>query len=235
MRSEPPPALEEIEDRTLRMIVMDGAPENDSTEDVTRFDNVEVFRPPGTDFAVITGDELADLRQRLRAAEQREDREDSGIRPRTTPQDGLPWALRETIDHDPEDVDPLADLEILVEPPRSFDEWTESISSLPEIEVAVAPLSESNFYGGFDPEHPDGVFLATYRDLPLDTPVYAVVHLPAGYRFRTPALVEFVREPEAATDDAPAGVGLRMCGLDNRMRRLIREFVKHRPPMFYVG
>jgi len=175
-------------------------------------------------------------------------REGSGIRARPTPDEGLPARFRETLptseqyapSHDDVErwletaFDPIEDLDIDIGPPVSFDEWVESIGALPEVEVALAPHSESNFYGGFDETQPDGVFVATYRDLPVDTPVYAVVHLPGGYRFRTPALVEFVREPEAATVGLPAGVGLRMCGLDGRMRRMIRAFAKHRPPMFYV-
>lgn len=78
-------------------------------------------------------------------------------------------------------------------------------------------------------------FVATYQTLPAEAPVYVTVLLPAGYRFRTPAIVEWVREPEAAEVGMPAGMGLKMCGLDHAMRRLIRSFARHRKPIFYVG
>lgn len=237
VRSEPPPRSTQLElepafepeaDRTVRVRPVEDPP--------TRVDRVEVFAAPGTDFQVMSRDMIEELREKLRAAEARESALGSGIRERPTPREGLPASLRETTDHGTlVDADPLEDLEVEVEAARTIDEWEHALGGPPTIEVALAPNSESNFYGGFDEEYPDGVFVATYQPIPTDAPVYAVVFLPGGYRFRTPALVEFVREPEAATPDAPAGVGLRMCGLDGRMRRLIREFAKHRPPMFYVG
>ncbi len=222
VRSEPPAAEADVEDRTLRTLF-------EEPEDPTSVDSVEVFRAPGTDYVQMSGGVMSLLRARLREAEAREEAAGSGIRARPTPSGEL-----SSSEAAPE-ADPLAELHIEVEAPRTFDEWTESISALPELEVALAPHSENNFYGGFDEEHPDGLFLATYRDIAVGTPVYAIVHLPGGCQFRTPALVEFTRGQEAAACDASPGVGLRMCGLDARMRRLIREFVRHRPPMFYVG
>ena len=106
---------------------------------------------------------------------------------------------------------------------------------MPEIEVALAPNSESNFYAGFDDEHPQGVFVATYQRFEVGTPVYAKIYLPGGYRFRTEAVVEWTREAEAAGQGLPAGVGLSMCGLDHRMEALVRTFVKLRKPIFFLG
>lgn len=230
VRSEPPPRSTELEipedDRTQRCVAI---------VDPTRHDRVEVFAPPSTDFQVLSSDMLEELRAKLRAAEEREARQGSGIRERPTPELGISFALTDTIEHAPIRLDDDLEIDVDVDAARTLGEWAESLAAPPVVEVSLAPNSESNFYGGFDEEYPDGVFVATYQAIAADTPVYAVVHLPGGYRFRTPAIVEFVREPEAASPEAPAGVGLRMCGLDGRMRRLIREFAKHRPPMFYVG
>lgn len=232
--SRPPPAIafaSAEEPVTARVTLVDPLPPLTGIDgdDATRVDR---FRhgAPSTEVSGLTTDLLAELKRRLREAEAREEaeaEEGSGIRLRPTPPDGV----RE--EWEPTD-DAWDDLEIDIEPPCTHGEWAERFDSLPELEVALAPRSESNFYGGFD-ENPDGVFVATYRDLPIDTPVYVIVHLPAGYLFRTAALVEFVREPDAATPEAPAGVGLRMCGLDARMRRLIHEFARQRAPLFYVG
>ena len=240
--TRPPAALAAPEDEvTNRMYVVPTPPPGTAhdTDDYTRIDHLRSGTTPlpaPSDSVALTSDHIAELKRRLAEAEAREEAAGSGVRLRPTPPEGVIASVDGAVFEELESVigEPL-DLDIDVEPPRSFGEWTDELTSLPELEVALAPNSDSNFYAGFDSEHPDGVFLATYRDLPVDTPVYAVVHLPAGYRFRTPALVEFVREPEAATPDAPAGVGLRMCGLDPRMRRLIREFAKERAPLFYVG
>jgi len=218
------------EDQTFRMFMVDAEVD---AEDETSVDSVEVFRAPRTDYVEMSTDLLAQLKERLRVAEAREN-EASGVRARPTPPEApLRGAL--AFFEMPQEADPLAELHVEVDAPRTFDEWTESISTPLELEVPLAPHSENNFYGGFDDDHPDGLFIATYRDLAVGTPVYAKVLLPGGLMFRTAAFVEFSRGYEAADYDASPGVGLRMCGLDARMRRLIREFVQHRPPMFYVG
>jgi Tfp pilus assembly protein PilZ len=170
---------------------------------------------------VLTASMLDELRRRLREAEEREE---SGIRARPAPEDA---------------IDPQAALEIGVGDAYTSEALEAALSPLlelerVELEAALAPNSESNFYAGFDDEHPDGVFVATYSRLAIGTPAYVTVHLPAGHRFRTPALVEWVRPPEAAGPDLPAGIGLKMCGLDAETRALVRIFARHRKPIFYV-
>lgn len=211
--SEPDASLRDEEDRTVRGVYLGAEVEEEHTA-------------PGVietsaDEHVLTTDMLEDLRRRLRAAEEREE---SGIRLRPTPSDASLDAV----------IDSLAELEIDVELDDSFGAGSLPGVELPELEVALAPNSESNFYAGFDDEHPDGVFFATYSRLTVGSPVYVTVLLPAGHRFRTPALVEWVRPPEAAGPLAPAGVGLKMCGLDAEAQRLVRTFARHRKPIFYV-
>lgn len=248
--SRPPPSSAAIavaeEPVTARVAFVDPLPpltgiDGDDATRVERFRfaghaEVEPSEPseeeaPSVHRAMLTIDHLAELKRRLREAEAREEaaaEEGSGIRLRPTPPEGVREDWVPADDH-------FEDLDIDVVPMRARSEWAELDDTLPELEVALAPRSESNFYGGFDNDAPDGVFVATYADLPIDTPVYVVVHLPAGYQFRTAALVEFVREPAAASPEAPAGVGLRMCGLGATEQRLIREFVRQRSPLFYVG
>lgn len=235
VRSEPPPPSAS-EDRTERMTVAAAAA--DPAVDPSRHRRT---LEESTDFQVMTTQMLEELRRRLRDAEAREREIGSGVRVRTPENgllpsvDGLAVETFEAAEPRSEArAEPLPDVEIEIDEPRTFDEWDEVLSALPELEVALAPRSESNFYGGFDDEHPDGVFVATYRELPVKSALYVVVHLPGGYRFRSPALVEFVREAPDADDGIPAGLGLKMCGLDARMRQLIRNFCKHRPPMFYL-
>jgi len=183
----------------------------------------EVLRREDTERTMFTNDMLEELRAKLREAEAREE---SGVRPTPVP-------MRPAVA--PPSLDDLDDLEIDVEEPKTYEELEEVLTALPELEVALAPQSESNFYAGFDESHPTGLFFATYRRMEVGEPVYLDVFMPAGYRFRTPAVVEWVRPPEAAEPGLPAGVGLQMCALNARMRRLIRTFARHRKPMFYVG
>lgn len=246
----------EPEERTARAFFLAPPPSAEAEEDRTAVDRARSLTLVGHDTApaVLTSDMVEELRRRLREAEAREA---SGVRIRPTPEDGTqrdaliasaprseaPWAEPPEVAYgiasaersEPaawmmEALDPLADLEIEVEEPRTLEELEEVVSPLPELEVALAPKSESNFYAGFDDEHPDGVFVATHAWLPVGTPVYLSVRLPAGYGFRTPALVAWIRPPEVG---APPGMGLEMCGLDHRMRRIIRAFVRYRRPIFY--
>jgi Tfp pilus assembly protein PilZ len=225
------------EERTARGFFVAPAPAVERDEEDRTAVEGRALRYQGRDepATVLTTDMVEELRRRLREAEEREA---SGVRIRPTPEKGLSrpeLALDAALDSlaglEP---DPALDLDIEVEEPRTLDELEEVLSPLPELEVALAPESDSNFYAAFDDEHPSGVFLATYTSvLPIGAPVYLTVHLPGG-SFRTPALVEWVRPAEAAAPGSPPGVGFALCGLDVRQQRLIRAFVRHRRPMFYV-
>lgn len=167
-----------------------------------------------SDHAVFTADMLEELRRRLRDAEAREA---SGVRPCPTE----------------EELE--IEVEVELDEPGELGSLEGVLGALPELEVALAPNSDSNFYAGFDDEHPDGVFVATYSQLAVGAPVYVTVHLPGGYRFRSAAMVEWARSGEACAPGLPVGIGLSLCGLDLPTRRLIRSFVRHRKPMFYLG
>lgn len=93
------------------------------------------------------------------------------------------------------------------------------------IEVAVAPYSDSNFYEDLDGRV--GVFVATYRDLPMGKPIRVEVHLPGGRGFEAIGKVEWARTAE----DCWPGVGLRFVSLSGAARALVRRFMRCRPPM----
>lgn len=214
----------EPEERTARAFFL--APVEPCDEDRTLVDPVASgarYRVgDSSEHAVLTADMLEELRRRLRDAEAEEA---SGVRLRPTSDagGGSDWLGED------------GELEIDVD----LEELEGMLSVLPELEAALAPNSESNFYAGFDDEHPDGVFLATYAHLEVGAPVYLTVLLPAGHRFRTPAIVEWVaegpRRDDAEAQGLPRGVGLSMCGLDASAHRLIRSFVRQRKPIFYVS
>lgn len=208
--------LREEEERTVRGVFLGPEVEEDRTE-VSPIDGATTYVGDDADRAVFTSEMLQELRRRLREAEVREA---SGVRLRPTADD-------DDADEELElDVDVELDLDLEQVAPRA---------PVAELEVALAPNSESNFYAGFDDEHPDGVFLATYTRLPVGAPVSLEVHLPAGHRFRTAARVEWVRPPEAAAPGVPAGIGFSMCELDEAARSLVRSFARQRKPLFYVA
>lgn len=183
-------------------------------EDRTRVDR---YRLETSDTTKLSSAVMETLKAKLREAEAREER-----RLAPTPKLGLS-----------RDDDEL-ELDIEVEEPTSLDPDLDP-STLPKVVVALAPNSESHFYGGFDETNPDGVFVATHHLMDLGAPVRLELMLPGGYEMHATAVVEFVRPPEAAEAGAPTGYGVRLCELDVSMRRLIAAFCKHRPPYFYVG
>ncbi|MCC6874411.1 MAG: hypothetical protein IT378_08930 [Sandaracinaceae bacterium] len=169
---------------------------------------------------------LEALRDRLRETIARE--EESGLM-RRTPEGGLercavPPAVA---------PDPLADLEITVEDPE-LEALGAALGELPELEVGLAPNSESNFYAAFDEAHPDGLFVATYARHAVNAPLHVVMCLPGGARIRAAAWVEWVRPAEAAADGLPAGLGLRLAGLGELERRHIARFARSRRPYFFA-
>lgn len=214
--------LREEEERTVRGVFLGPDVEEDRTE-VTRLDGAMTYVGDDADRAVFTSGMLQELRRRLREAEVREA---SGVR------------LRPTAEDDDADDELELDVDVELDLDLHLDLHLEQVAPrapVAELEVALAPNSESNLYAGFDDEHPDGVFLATYSRLPVGAPVSLEVHLPAGHRFRTAARVEWVRPPEAAAPGVPAGIGFSMCELDEAARSLVRSFARQRKPLFYVA
>ena len=170
---------------------------------------------PGRE-AALSMSMLDELRRTLRAAERRE---------RETGRSGV--HLRSEASREP------VEIEVEVEVAPLPEEAEEALGELPELEVALAPRSESTLYGGFDADPAEGVFIATYERLPVGSALFVRVHLPGGHGFRTPATVEFVREPEAEQPGLPVGMGVRLKGLDARMRGLLKTFARFRTPMFW--
>lgn len=193
---------------------------SETGEDYTAVDR---YRIEASDTTKLSRAVMDTLKAKLREAEAREER-----RLAKTPKLGLQRPAQDT------PVEDSLEIDIEVEEPTYFDPDLDP-STLPKVVVALAPNSDSHFYGGFDETNPDGVFVATHHLLDLGAPIRVEMLLPGGYEIHASAVVEFVRPPEAAHEGAPTGYGVRLCELDVSMRRLIAVFCKHRPPYFYVG
>ena len=100
------------------------------------------------------------------------------------------------------------------------------------VEASLAPRSQSNLYVGFDGNRPEGVFMATYAALALESDVHLVLHIPGHCELHLRAVVEWSRDSACA--DGPPGVGLRFQHLSEGEEALLRNYLQHREPIFHV-
>jgi len=102
----------------------------------------------------------------------------------------------------------------------------------PRISLAVAIDlgSDSHFFSGLSGDVSEGgVFVQTYRELPLGSEVEIDFDLPTG-RIQTHGTVRWHRSP---SESAPPGVGIAFQELADEARSLIHEFCEARAPLYY--
>jgi uncharacterized protein (TIGR02266 family) len=98
------------------------------------------------------------------------------------------------------------------------------------LDAKVSLASESQFFAGLDGEVSDGgVFIETYRPLPVGTPVDIDIELPEG-RVSAAGCVRWVRD---AASGAAAGVGIELVIVSRADRRTIERFCRKRTPLYY--
>jgi len=95
------------------------------------------------------------------------------------------------------------------------------------LEAAVAPQSESHLWEGFDGEL--GVFVATYQEHAIGTPIRLTLHLTHQATVTVPGTVRFVRDAE----DGWPGVGVELDRPSDALRAAFRSFGRVRPSAFY--
>jgi hypothetical protein len=107
------------------------------------------------------------------------------------------------------------------------------------VDVVAAELgahSPSNFYKGLsgnDIVDHGGLFVSTYKLLPLGHPVRVRVSLPGGYEFEANAIVRWRREQSDGAGDAPPGFGAQFTEITPEARQLVYRYVRNREPMFH--
>jgi uncharacterized protein (TIGR02266 family) len=98
------------------------------------------------------------------------------------------------------------------------------------IEVEVSYATESNFYVGLTGDVSEGgLFLATYRKIPVGSQLDLELWLPGG-KIEAHGIVKWVRE---ASEGAPPGVGISFEPLDDETREKIHSFCAERAPWYY--
>jgi len=97
------------------------------------------------------------------------------------------------------------------------------------LEAAVALRSESHLWEGFDGDL--GVFVATYRELPIGSPVTLTLHLLGEPTLTLHATVRFLRDDPSQW----RGLGLQLDQPTAYLREAFRRFGRRRPPAFFHG
>jgi uncharacterized protein (TIGR02266 family) len=98
------------------------------------------------------------------------------------------------------------------------------------IEVDVSLSSESHFFVGLSGDlSRGGLFVVTWRKLPVGTPIFVAVDLPDG-RVLADGEVRWVRD---AADGASPGLGLAFTGISEQDRRRIELFCADRAPLYF--
>ncbi len=102
------------------------------------------------------------------------------------------------------------------------------------LSAEVGLRSESNFYTGFSDDISEGgLFVATYKLLPVGARLQVSFGLPSGEEIVAEAEVRWVRDPIAGEMSLSPGMGVRFTSIAAEQLAAIRTFMLVRPPMFY--
>jgi uncharacterized protein (TIGR02266 family) len=112
--------------------------------------------------------------------------------------------------------------------PDSLPDQRGSTRAVVDVEVSLA--SESHFFVGLtrNLSH-GGLFVATWRRLPIGTPLDLVLTLPDGI-VKAGGRVRWVRD---STQVTPPGIGVMFEGLDDGDRKRIERFCAERAPYYF--
>jgi uncharacterized protein (TIGR02266 family) len=98
------------------------------------------------------------------------------------------------------------------------------------VAVAVGLETESHFFAGLSGDVSEGgVFVQTYRDLPVGSPVEVQFDLPDA-QLQAHGRVRWHRD---SSDSSPPGVGIAFEELAEKDRRVIQRFCQRRAPLYY--
>lgn len=100
-----------------------------------------------------------------------------------------------------------------------------------ELEASLAANSSSNFWLGLtgsDIVRHGGVFIETFRAVPVGTRVSVQLFLPGGFEFRAQGVVAWSRESGTSP-----GCGVRFTALSSEGESLIARYVRKREPLLH--
>ncbi len=101
--------------------------------------------------------------------------------------------------------------------------------------AAVTLCSEDNFYRGFSTDiSSGGIFIATFEQPPMGTPVEVSFSLPGGAQFCLRGEVHWHRDYNDATPFIFPGVGVQFLEMTTETRVVIDSFIAAREPIFFT-
>ena len=87
------------------------------------------------------------------------------------------------------------------------------------------------FWAGFSEDLSEGgLFVATYQAMPIGTRMDLQFELPTGHVVKVAGTVRWHR---GQSDDAMPGMGISFDELSPADLKVVRSFVKHRPPLLW--
>ena len=104
-----------------------------------------------------------------------------------------------------------------------------------ELNVEIGIDDHTNFYVGFSENVSEGgLFVATYRLMPLGTDVALTFVLPDEYPVFVHGVVRWLRDPrDQSASDMPPGMGIEFTELKDSERARIQAYVNAHAPIFY--
>ena len=102
------------------------------------------------------------------------------------------------------------------------------------VELEIEFSSVHNFFAGFvENLSAGGIFIATYKTLPVGETIAFKVRVPGHDRpVDGVGEVRWVREPQPGSDVMP-GMGIRFLTLSDGSNEVIQQYVSKRDPIFY--
>jgi uncharacterized protein (TIGR02266 family) len=103
------------------------------------------------------------------------------------------------------------------------------------LEVEVGIDTHTNFYVGFcENLSAGGLFVATFRLLPVGTEIALTFTLPDETPVSVNAVVRWIRDPhDLEVRDVPPGMGLQFVDVGPTEQTHIERYVAQRDPMFF--
>jgi len=112
---------------------------------------------------------------------------------------------------------------------RDVSVWLPTEAAEPE-EIRVEFMHDTHFFAALSNDLScGGLFVATYRVVPVGTRVRVCFELPDGVRVETQGEVRWIREQDSPT--LRSGLAIRFTDVTPESLRLIAEFCSTRPPL----
>jgi uncharacterized protein (TIGR02266 family) len=101
--------------------------------------------------------------------------------------------------------------------------------------VEIGIDDHTNFYVGFSENiSAGGLFIATYRLMPVGTQIALTFVLPDQYPVFVQAVVRWLRDPiDSTNSETPPGMGVEFCNLGELESERVQAYINMHAPLFF--